>query len=196
MSAAFILLQQSLPLPLAHWPLEQGTALVGRSSQCDFVVNDPSVSRRHAEIRVDDAGLTVVDLASSNGTYVNDDRIATCLVRRGQRLRFGDVSFLLTSPTVDCQDVDSAAETDHHGGAKRPAGSPALASALSPSQRRVLALILEGLAEKQIAGRLDLSSHTVHNHVKAIYRIIGVHSRPELLISLLQNQGSTGALSS
>jgi DNA-binding CsgD family transcriptional regulator len=49
----------------------------------------------------------------------------------------------------------------------------------------VLRLLLSGLSEKQIAARLDLSRHTVHNHVKEIYRVVGVQSRAELMAILL-----------
>lgn len=51
----------------------------------------PNVSRRHAEVTVDDGGVTVTDLGSANGTFVNDRRIVTgepVRVRPGDQLRF------------------------------------------------------------------------------------------------------------
>ena len=48
---------------------------------------DPSVSRRHAEIRHSNDGWAVVDLASSNGTFLNEARVG----RTPQRLRQGDI---------------------------------------------------------------------------------------------------------
>jgi DNA-binding CsgD family transcriptional regulator len=59
----------------------------------------------------------------------------------------------------------------------RPAGEPRL----TPAEQRVLTLLLGGLAEKEIATRLGLSRHTVHNHAKHIYSAYGVGTRPELL---------------
>lgn len=59
------------------------------------------------------------------------------------------------------------------------------ALALSPRQEDTLRLLLHGDGEKQIAVQLNLSRHTVHEHVKAIYRITGVNSRGELLAKLL-----------
>lgn len=53
--------------------------------------------------------------------------------------------------------------------------------ALAPSLRRVLAELLRGHSEKQIARTLNLSPHTVHEHVKKLYRHFNVTSRPELL---------------
>ncbi len=52
---------------------------------------------------------------------------------------------------------------------------------LSPSLKKTLGLLLQGLSEKQIAHRRDLSRHTIHDHVKQIYRHFGVGSRAELL---------------
>lgn len=60
----------------------------------------------------------------------------------------------------------------------------AQASRLSPRQRQVLALLKEGLGEKQIAADLGVSPHTVHDYVKALYRIHRVSSRSELMAQL------------
>ncbi|RYZ02866.1 MAG: LuxR family transcriptional regulator [Myxococcales bacterium] len=57
---------------------------------------------------------------------------------------------------------------------------------LSPRQRQVLALLRRGLAEKQIAAELDVSPHTVHDYVKALYRAHTVQSRAELLAKLAE----------
>jgi DNA-binding CsgD family transcriptional regulator len=58
--------------------------------------------------------------------------------------------------------------------------TPAL-PALSPRAQQTLDLLLAGDSEKQIAGKLKLSRHTVHIYVKALYRGFGVSSRGELL---------------
>lgn len=50
-------------------------AALGRSRQCDVVVDDPNVSRQHAEVRPSGAGWTLVDLGSTNGTVLNGRRI-------------------------------------------------------------------------------------------------------------------------
>jgi DNA-binding NarL/FixJ family response regulator len=62
---------------------------------------------------------------------------------------------------------------------------------LSEAERRVFELLLTGQPEKGIARRLDLSPHTVHNHVRAILRAFHVHSRAELLAELLRNGQTT-----
>jgi pSer/pThr/pTyr-binding forkhead associated (FHA) protein len=71
----------------------ESIAVLGRAGACDFVLDDPSVSREHAKIRVAGSALQVSDLGSRNGTFVNDVRIETCCVSPGQIVRFGTVAF-------------------------------------------------------------------------------------------------------
>ena len=54
--------------------LDGPTVVIGRSSDCDIVVGDPNVSRRHAEVRRVGRGFSLVDLGSTNGTEVNGQR--------------------------------------------------------------------------------------------------------------------------
>jgi hypothetical protein len=52
-------------------PLEDQPVSIGRLDTCDLVLNDPTVSRNHAEVRRDSDGFEVIDLGSRNGTRVN-----------------------------------------------------------------------------------------------------------------------------
>ena len=58
----------------AQVPLGEGI-LIGRSSDCQLLLNDDYVSTRHARITRTATGYQVEDLASTNGTYVNNQRI-------------------------------------------------------------------------------------------------------------------------
>jgi len=177
---ALILLNQPRCLPVSGFVLDDGSFAVGRSTHCDFVLPHSTVSRRHAELRVAAMQVEVVDLGSRNGTFVNGTRIEAAMLRLLDVLQLGKVSFVLADRTNedDCGSYFETASTRE----TRP--SPLAASAialLSAAQRRVLDLVLEGLVEKQIATRLKISRHTAHNHVRNIYRNLGVHSRAELL---------------
>jgi DNA-binding NarL/FixJ family response regulator len=57
---------------------------------------------------------------------------------------------------------------------------------LSPRLEQTLGHLLAGASEKQVAGHLKLSRHTVHVYVKALYRRYGVSSRAELLAKHLK----------
>jgi pSer/pThr/pTyr-binding forkhead associated (FHA) protein len=73
--------------------------LLGRSPDCDCLISDPSVSRRHARIRYDGERWLVADLGSLNGTRLNGWRIAEeTEVRPGDRLSLGPARFRLTAP--------------------------------------------------------------------------------------------------
>jgi DNA-binding CsgD family transcriptional regulator len=61
-------------------------------------------------------------------------------------------------------------------------------SRLSPRERQVAELLLEGESPSSMAARLNVSEHTVRNHLKGIYRRLGVHSKDELLLRLFKKQ--------
>jgi adenylate cyclase len=63
--------------------------VVGRSTECDVNLPDPTVSRRHAELRASDGEIHVRDLNSRNGTFRNGVRIDTARVRAGDVVSFG-----------------------------------------------------------------------------------------------------------
>ncbi|MEQ8659753.1 MAG: FHA domain-containing protein, partial [Gammaproteobacteria bacterium] len=68
-----------------------------RGRNNDLVLDDPSVSRLHAEIRRDVAGqLTLHDLESLNGVFVNDNRTEQFQLREGDTVDIGDVRLYYT----------------------------------------------------------------------------------------------------
>jgi hypothetical protein len=71
--------------------------LVGRSRECDVVVSDPNVSRRHIELRRGERGWAAIDLGSTNGMKVNGRRIGHAELEPGDRITIGvtDLSFEL-----------------------------------------------------------------------------------------------------
>jgi hypothetical protein len=71
--------------------------VIGRSRECDVVLSDPNVSRRHAELRRDENGWHAVDLGSTNGVKVNGRRVDQVVLREGDRITVGvsDLTFEL-----------------------------------------------------------------------------------------------------
>jgi pSer/pThr/pTyr-binding forkhead associated (FHA) protein len=67
-----------------------GGATVGRSRQCEIVVADPNVSRRHAELRPRDGSWVLTDLGSTNGSRVNGRPVeGPTVVRPGDEIELG-----------------------------------------------------------------------------------------------------------
>jgi hypothetical protein len=63
--------------------------VIGRSRDADLMLDDPNVSRRHAELRRDEGGWTVADLASTNGVKVNGRRVAEQRLNPGDEITVG-----------------------------------------------------------------------------------------------------------
>jgi len=74
------------------YPMRQLTVTIGRSDQCDIAVKDSSISGHHAEIRKSNGEITVRDLGSANGTYLNGERIEQAELFDGDVLRLGQTS--------------------------------------------------------------------------------------------------------
>ena len=109
-----------------------------------------------------------------------------------QRLPFRHSTVVSTSLANAHSYCNTAAARSH------PAGSPgqtrikrAESEPLSVAQLRVYRLLVDGLSEKRIASRLQISPCTVHNHIGAIYLAFGVHSRAELLVRALSGKAPT-----
>jgi pSer/pThr/pTyr-binding forkhead associated (FHA) protein len=77
-----------------------GIRTVGRAVGADFIVDAALVSRVHCRLTaLDDGGLEVCDLESTNGTYVNDQRIDTARLEHGDRLKVGRVELIVMRGT-------------------------------------------------------------------------------------------------
>jgi DNA-binding CsgD family transcriptional regulator len=179
MGANIMLVPETLLPSFVSFQLREGVSIIGRSLDCDFVVKHQTISRRHAEITVRDDRMTIRDLGSHNGTFVDSKRICESRpIVVGQRVGFGTACFLL-APSATDEDVLSASE----GTVPIDQGKNGAASlnGLSSAENRVLEQILNGMDANRVAEALQLSPNTVHNHMRAIYKKFGVHGARELV---------------
>jgi pSer/pThr/pTyr-binding forkhead associated (FHA) protein len=76
--------------------------VIGRGSEADLRINDPGISRRHAQIRVNSAGpglqIDIVDLDSTNGILVNGQKVQHAALREGSRIEIGSTRMLIHAP--------------------------------------------------------------------------------------------------
>jgi pSer/pThr/pTyr-binding forkhead associated (FHA) protein len=63
--------------------------LIGRSRDCELVLDDPNVSRRHAELRRQEGAWIVADLGSTNGVKVNGRRVEHAVLKPGDEITLG-----------------------------------------------------------------------------------------------------------
>ncbi|HET9393527.1 MAG TPA: FhaA domain-containing protein [Candidatus Rubrimentiphilum sp.] len=75
-----------------------GAARVGRSPESDVHLPDPSVSRNHALVDVQNGSLVVHDAGSTNGTYVNRERIDSAVLKAGDVVAFGKAELRVEQP--------------------------------------------------------------------------------------------------
>ncbi|MBK6658491.1 MAG: FHA domain-containing protein [Proteobacteria bacterium] len=88
---------QLAELPYTRHAITATPWRIGRGRNCDVVLDDHSVSRLHAEVRCNDQGvLTLHDLESLNGVFVNDTRIESIQLRENDMVDIGDVRLRFT----------------------------------------------------------------------------------------------------
>lgn len=107
---------------------------VGADADCDLVLSDPTVSRRHAEIQVSNDGVVVRDLGSTNGTFYRSSRITEVVLRAEDAIRIGETQL-------------------HISANPRPTVSPS-------SRRRFGGLVGESLPMREVFAVLELASPT------------------------------------
>ncbi len=93
-SATYILRALEGKMQQAEFTI-RGTARVGRSKENDIFVVDPSVSRNHAVLDVRGGKLVVRDAGSTNGTFVNGERVQLRTLQDGDVVAFGKAQFVV-----------------------------------------------------------------------------------------------------
>jgi DNA-binding CsgD family transcriptional regulator len=180
------LVLEFLSNPCIQFFLLEQEGMLGRSPRCRFRVNDPTISRQHASLQRTDSGFAVTDLDSRNGTNLDEVRIMQATLHSGQRIRFGRLTF--TARLEDLNDMEPETTDGEASWAKERSSGVPTSTVLSSGQRRVFACLLTGQSEKAIARQLEISQFTVHNHTQAIFRLLGVHSKAELVAKFLVSE--------
>jgi predicted component of type VI protein secretion system len=91
MSSQFQLIMRSGPTPGAAFALEGDQMTIGRDSTNEIVINDAEVSRRHARLTFQGGKYVLEDLGSTNGTFVNGQRLSgPRVLKPGEVVSFGE----------------------------------------------------------------------------------------------------------
>jgi len=100
-----------------RFSLDNGVMRIGRGVDNDIVIDDELISKSHATIEKekvsDDSGLyryTIRDLNSTNGTHVNDEKIAVASLWNGDIIRLGMSFFMFMDEAADGQDFSKTTE--------------------------------------------------------------------------------------
>lgn len=88
-----------------------GDLLIGRHQTADIQLHSPDISRRHAGLSVQGDDLLVIDLQSSNGTFVNDVRIENDVkVQVGDKIRFANIEYRVEQADIQIEEETTIAQ--------------------------------------------------------------------------------------
>ena len=176
-----------------RFPLGADRTTVGNAPENDIsLAEDPTVSRLHAIIERFPAGWCVTDLGSSNGTWVNGERIFSARrLRHGDEVRAGQTRMIFRDPASA-----GGAETEAE------AGPPSL----TPREHDVLVALCRPLLDRdmftdpsstrQVADELVITQAAVKQHLANLYDKFGVASSDSNRRSRLANEAlRRGAIS-
>jgi len=98
--------------------------VIGRRHDCDFYLPLPSVSRRHCQLIVNDSTVSVRDLGSKNGTFVNGEAVEERELKAGDYIQISPVTFLVQIDGHPSKVVPPAPAEERLPNTKKPAAEP------------------------------------------------------------------------
>jgi two-component system, NtrC family, response regulator AtoC len=162
---------QTLTLPA------RGAISFGRALDCDVPIDHPSVSRKHAALRVEEE-LTVEDLGSSNGTRVGARQLAPgerARVVPGEVVELGSAMFIVQAPGTSAR----AAQSGRSDGPAAPAGVVVCDPAMQ-QLHRLLAMVAPTLMSVLIRGETGVGKEVV---AETLHRLSPRAARPFLCLN-------------
>jgi DNA-binding CsgD family transcriptional regulator len=169
------------------------SVVLGRAAGCDLQLDDDSVSRRHASLRLERDAVWVDDLSSRNGTWVNGVQITEAKrLAHGDRICVGTCEFQIcaaaaldgsrvTQPVIPLVPAaNGQTNADNQTVAPGAEAGPSL-SALSPRERAVFPLLASGLSQREIASQCGVTVKTIETYRTRIGHKLGLSTRAEFI---------------
>jgi pSer/pThr/pTyr-binding forkhead associated (FHA) protein len=120
---------------------------VGRVEDNAFQIAEPSVSSRHCEILLQGGDIVIKDLNSTNGTFINGEKISEGVLKPGQTLRLGNVELKLDVPGAPSAPASPPPSTSTPGASTAPA-----TSATPPPKKEPVKAATGGVSLNDIGG--------------------------------------------
>ncbi|MBA3846124.1 MAG: protein kinase [Planctomycetes bacterium] len=158
---------QSGPHAGHEYPLSKDVTVLGRSSDCDIKIADAMSSRAQCEVRRDGKLFTLVDGGSRNGTFLNEKKVTERPLTFGDRIRVGEVEYLLVKEAGDVELKDllskyDVAEKIGEGGmgivyraTQKSMGRQVALKVLSPKYAARPRFVEQFIEEARAAGKLN-----------------------------------------
>jgi len=106
------------PISGEKFPLTKDCTLIGRQKEADVSIEDPLISRKHAEVVRKPGGAAVLhDLGSKNGTFCNDDPVQETELKEGDLIQIGNSVLKYVGPSrIELRDLDETSEASRRDG--------------------------------------------------------------------------------
>ena len=136
MAAQFQFVMRSGPTPGATFSLEGDQLTIGRDSSSGVAINDAEISRKHARLTFQGGKYVIEDLGSTNGTFVNGQRlVSTVVLKSGDVVSFGEqIVLMYEALSSDPGETMISARKNPQRPVPSPAPMPAQAPAPAPQQ--------------------------------------------------------------
>ena len=175
--AKLVVLTQSLAGRSYDLATERTT--VGRVEDNAFQIEEPSVSSRHCEILLRGGDIVIKDLNSTNGTFINGEKISEGVLKPGQTLRLGNVELKLDTPGAPAAPSSTPASSASTPAPAPGATAPPAPSPASPTKKEPVKAAAGGLSPEQFESGGSRSFDTTKDFTKkktnkSMYIWIGV----------------------
>jgi hypothetical protein len=95
-------------LPARRVTITGAAVQIGRAPECELVLKDSRVSRRHARLQARGGVLVLTDLGSTNGTRVNGHRVSEVVLGGGDRIQVGDTTIVVDASSLDADGASAS----------------------------------------------------------------------------------------
>ena len=130
-----------------EFEFDQDSVVIGRTAECDVILYEAGVSRKHARILIEGGGIWIEDLGSSNGTRVNGETIKSKQsLKDGDSISMGPVSF--SFKPMELEATAPGEEPAEEGGAHTRVVS---ISELKKSRNKGVAMMPKDASREQVA---------------------------------------------
>ncbi len=157
------------------------TIALGRLKDCDVVVDDEAASRRHCAITAREDACAVADLQSANGTFVNEQRIASAELGRGDRIRIG-------STVLELLEAHATGSGSHHAQSLSivdARGQTLVQRAVDPNKLEFLTGIYKRKEEAHLLEAAQTYLTTLHKVSEILSRASSVEALFDSIVSAI-----------
>lgn len=155
--------------PKHHGLPPKTSCLIGRHPRCDLVINNPSVSGKHAQLEVQDGKVMVQDLGSTNGTWYKHQRVTQTQLFVGDKIRLGGQDMWLLEIINSSKTNPAAAnpnQSNSHpfpiatGVKKAPSSTPTFAEFSKDGRQHAAGTLSQKTASKASITASNAAKHT------------------------------------